>query len=162
MGKWARPLVLVVTWLAPLAQVYADVPRFGASDVASVFFVAKSENKNQVHYGLRLDDACMPLGSTPVVPYWRMLERGPNEMETLASHEHGAYGVASQQVVSRDGTTARIRLALRALPTRTIEIEVSKRDGRCVATASLPIAGAPARLRSVYAQLKWPFGVAYI
>jgi hypothetical protein len=45
--------------------------------VQSIFFIAKSENKNQVHYGIRLDEACSPAGDSPMFAYWRMLERGP-------------------------------------------------------------------------------------
>ena len=45
--------------------------------LGSVFFVAKSENRNEVHYGFALDAACSPAGPAPVFAYWRMRERGP-------------------------------------------------------------------------------------
>jgi hypothetical protein len=36
------------------------------------------------------------------------------------------------------------------------------RDDGCTATASLVIAGVPAVLTSIHAQLRWPFGVEYL
>ncbi len=41
-----------------------------------VFSIAKSENKNQVQYVVRLDAHCAPVGPAPVFAYWRMLEKG--------------------------------------------------------------------------------------
>ncbi|MGD0524325.1 MAG: DUF4833 domain-containing protein [Polyangiaceae bacterium] len=131
-------------------------------DVASVFLVAKSENRNQVHYGVHLDAGCSPAGATPVFAYWRMLERGPLATEPLLSREVGAYGVAEQQVVERGAEGGRVTLRLRALPTRPIAIETRARGGGCEATATMAIGGAAAWLRSVYAQLRWPFGVDHL
>jgi hypothetical protein len=41
-------------------------------------------------------------------------------------------------------------------------VVTASRDGVCVATATTTIAGQPASLSSVFAQLKWPFGVDYL
>jgi hypothetical protein len=131
-------------------------------DVATVFHVAKSENRNQVHYGVHLDAACSPVGAAPVFAYWRMLERGPLATEPLLSREVGAYGVAEPQVVERGADGGRVTLRLRALPSRPITIETRARDGVCEATATMAIGGAAASLRSVYAQLRWPFGVDHL
>ncbi|WP_437520237.1 DUF4833 domain-containing protein [Sorangium sp. So ce726] len=150
----ALALVAVPAW--------ADAPvRFGASDVRSVFFVAKSENRNQVHYAVRLDANCMPFGERPVFAYWRELEHGPDRTSLLTAWEEPAYGVASQEVASREATGA-VRLALRALPSRQLVIETTKRDGGCKAVASLRIAGATAQLKRVFVQLRWPFGVDHV
>ncbi len=131
-------------------------------DVASVFLVAKSENRNQVHYGVHLDASCSPVGATPVFAYWRMLENGPLATEPLLSREVGAYGVGEQQVVERRAEGGRVSLRLRALPSRPITIETRARDGVCEATATMAIGGAAASLRRVYAQLRWPFGVDHL
>jgi hypothetical protein len=130
--------------------------------VASVFFVAKSENRNQVHYGIAVDAACTPVGEAPVYAYWRMLERGPLAVEPLLAREIPAYGVAEQQVVSRDERGSRVRMALRAMPQRPITVEVSRRGSACTATAETMIGGSPASLASVFVQLRWPFGIAYL
>jgi hypothetical protein len=139
----------------------------GSRDVQSVFFIAKSENKNQVHYGIRLDGACSPVGRSPVFAYWRMLERGPFATEPLLGHETPAYGFAGQHVVTRDeanfvprrGEGGRVRVTLHALAERPILVESSADGDACVASARMIIGGVPASLKSVFVQLRWPFGV---
>ena len=134
----------------------------GGRIVGSAFFIAKSENKNQVHYGVRVDDACNPVGAEPVFAYWKMLEKGPLATEPLLSREVPAYGIADQRVVERGADGGRVTVRLRALGTHRIDITTQSRDGACVAVATTPIEGVPATLANVYAQLKWPFGVDYL
>jgi hypothetical protein len=127
--------------------------------VPSLFFVAKSENRNQVHYGLRLDDSCAPVGGSPVFAYWRMFERGPLVTEPLLPLEVPAYGLATQRPVENPEGVSRIAVTLNALPARQIVID-SKADGRgCSANARTSIHGVSALLTSVFVQLRWPFGV---
>jgi hypothetical protein len=133
-----------------------------ARDVPTVFLVAKSENKNQVHYGVHLDAACGPVGSVPVFAYWRMLEQGPLATEPLLRREVDAYGFAEQRVVERGADGGRVTLRLHALPGRPIAIQTRSRGGACEATATMVIGGTPASLHSVYAQLRWPFGVDHL
>jgi hypothetical protein len=128
-------------------------------EVSSVFFIAKSENKNQVHYGIHLGADCVPSGSAPVFAYWRMLERGPTVTEPLLSREVPAYGFASQQVTSQGATGGSVVVTLRALPDRPIVVTSWQQDGACAASAETKIAGVPALLTRVYVQLRWPFGV---
>jgi hypothetical protein len=144
-------------------------PRGWASDeqeqawsVPTVFFVAKSENKNQVHYGIHLDEQCAPVGDTPVYAYWRMLEHGPTSVEPLLSREVRAYGIAEQRVLERGPLMARTRVTLEALRSRPIIVESYSDGSRCVARAVLPVTGAPAVLGNVFVQLRWPFGVAFL
>jgi hypothetical protein len=134
----------------------------GARDVASVFFVAKSENRNQVHYGIHVDAACVPAGGAPVFAYWRMLEHGPRATEPLLDREVPAYGLSEQRVIEKRPDGGRTLLQLRALGDRIIEIDTTSRDGACVATATTSIGGVPAVLSNVFAQLRWPFGVDYL
>jgi hypothetical protein len=133
-----------------------------AHDVASAFFVAKSENRNQVHYGVHLDAACAPAGAAPVFAYWRMLEQGPLATEPLLRREVDAYGFAEQRVVERGAEGGRVTLGLRALPGRSISIQTGSREGKCEAVAVTGIGGAPASLRRVFVQLRWPFGVDHL
>jgi len=137
------------------------------SDPRSVFFIAKSENRNQVHYGVRLDPSCAPVGPSPVFAYWRMLERGPLATEPLLTRELGAYGFAGQRVIAREPNGGQVEVTLRALPARPIVVGsglgATQRPGEpCSATATTTIAGAAASLTSVYAKLAWPFGVEYL
>jgi Domain of unknown function (DUF4833) len=117
--------------------------------IPSVLFVSKSENKNQVHYGLHLDDSCGFAGSAPVYPYWRMLEKGPNDTEPLLEREQRAYGIERQDV---QGDV--VRVTLRALPNRPIGVRVLRAvDGSCTATAETTISGRAARLFNVHVAL---------
>jgi hypothetical protein len=133
-----------------------------ARTVRTVFFVAKSENRNQVHYSIRLDEACAPTGDAPVFAYWRMLERGPLVTEPLLWHEVAAYGFAGQRTLERNEGGGRVLLSLNALPKRAIVVTSTARDATCTAAARLVIGGVEASLDSVFVQLRWPFGVDHM
>jgi hypothetical protein len=124
-------------------------------DVTPLFLVSKSENKNRVAYGIHLDGQCLPRGPAPVFAYWQMLELGPGRVEPLLPREVPYYGVRGEQVVGE--RTLEVRLA--AIPSRPLVVRTAVEGGRCRATATLPIAGTPARLWNVHAILAWPFGV---
>jgi hypothetical protein len=130
-------------------------------DVPSVFFIARSSNKNQVHYGVRVDEACNVVGAEPVYGYWRMFEnRG--EIEPILGIEKPAYGLQNaQQIERRVGATA-VRVKLRAFPERPLVVIVAKGEHGCAASAAISIAGKDAELHSIYVRLKWPFGVDYV
>ena len=152
--RWALAAAVLVSGPARAS----DAP----GDVDDVFFIAKSENKNRVLYGLHLDARCTPSGPAPMFAYWRMLERGPRVVEPLLEREAPAYGIASQRIVERDAQGGRLRLSLRALPERFIDVTWGERGGSCYARARTTIQGTPATLESVFVQLKWPFGISYL
>jgi hypothetical protein len=131
-------------------------------DVPSAFYVSKSENRNQVHYAVRLDDQCSPASAAPVQPYWRMLEHDAHATEPLLSREVPAYGIAQQSIVSRGERGGVVRVVLRALPSRPLLLTTFASGQTCAASASLVIAGTPATLTNIHAQLKWPWGVDYL
>jgi hypothetical protein len=131
-------------------------------DVPSAFYVSKSENRNQVHYAVRLDDQCAPATAAPVHPYWRMLERDAHATEPLLSREVPAYGIAEQSIVSRGERGGVVRVVLRALPSRPLLLTTFASGQTCAASASLVIGGTPATLTSIHVQLKWPWGVDYL
>jgi hypothetical protein len=130
-------------------------------DPTSVFLVAKSENKNQVHYGVRLDDSCNVVGSHPLYGYWRMLEN-KGEIEPILSREVRAYGIDPVQRIEKNGDATTIYARMNAIPDRVLRITVARTEGRCEARATMSIAGTDARLRFIYIRLAWPFGVDYI
>jgi hypothetical protein len=154
-------LLVLVSFALVSPIVRPAAPEQGRS-VRSVFFVAKSENRNQVHYGVALDASCTPAGPAPVFAYWRMRERGPLATEPLLSLEVPAYGVAEPQQVERGERGGRVVFRLNALPKRAIAIDASSDGPVCVATARAVIGGAAAALTSVFVQLRWPFGVDYL
>jgi hypothetical protein len=127
-----------------------------------LFTIAKSENKNQVQYAIRVDEHCVPASSAPVFAYWRMLEKGPDLTEPLLARELDAYGIESQAVIARDPEGGKVSMVLRAVRSRAILIETWHGGGGCQAVATVSIGGAPAHLFNVYAKLKWPFGVDYL
>jgi hypothetical protein len=159
MNAWRR-LALVALPVIVGAPARADPA--GAPRVLLLFSISKSENRNQVQYAVRVDDACQPTSGTPVFAYWRMFEKGPAVTEPLLAHEMDAYGVASQAPV-RTPEGAGVRLILRAVRSRPIVVEAFRNAaGECEAVATVSIQGTPAHLYNVYAKLRWPFGVEYL
>lgn len=162
----ARPALFAWSLVAIGSGLVAQIARAelgaGQQGVESVFFVAKSENRNQVHYGISVDGSCAPRGEAPVFAYWRMLERGPLASEPLLAREVPAYGFADQRVLVRDERGGRVRVTLNAMPKRPIVFETARRGDTCVATARATIGGTPAWLKSVFLQLRWPWGIAYM
>lgn len=137
-------LLVVVTSIA-----LADTVHFEPSDVRTVFLVSKNENRNQVHYGIRLDAHCEPRGATPVFAYWRNLESGPADLSPLLPIELRAYGIAEQRI-DRRGALVAVDIRLAALSERVVRIEVSQANGRCRARAFTSIGGQQARLHRVH------------
>ena len=132
----------------------ASLPAPGSN--IPVFSIAKSQNKNQVQYVIRVDDHCVPIAPAPMSAYWRMLEQGPTATAPLLPREEAAYGLASQAIIASDSRGARVRAVLRALASRPLTVATWRGgDGKCTAVATLPIAGQPARLFNVYVLLKW-------
>jgi hypothetical protein len=141
----------------------ADEPfALAPDDIPSAFFVAKSQNRNQVHYGVHVDRACRPVGAAPLFGYWRMLEnRG--RLEPLLDREEPAYGLCEGQTIEAvEGNHSTIRVCLRAMPDRPVLVNVDRAGSKCIATATTMIAGAESRLHFVYAKLAWVFGIDYL
>jgi hypothetical protein len=157
--RWAPLLAFALGSYA--GPVRADPPGPGVG-VVPIFAIAKSENKNQVQYAVRLDGQCAPKGPEPVFAYWRMLERGPQQTEPILPLEVAAYGLSAQSIVASDEKGGQIRAVLKALPGRPLIVTTSRgTDGACHALATANISGAPAYLFDVYVQLRW-YGVDYL
>ncbi len=148
-----KAVVAVATFLGATSLAAAA----SAAEIPSAFEIAKSSNKNQVHYAVEVNDVCAPIGSAPVRPYWRMLERGPNATEPLLDREQRAYGIASQRA---EGSI--VHMVLRALPSRPITIQTARAaDGTCTATTTVDISNVMARLHDIYVKQSL-FGVDYL
>jgi len=127
------------------------------SEIPSALAIAKSSNRNEVHYAVRVDGACNPATQAPVHPYWRMLERSNDTTEPLSSLEERAFGIVRQEV---EGDS--VHFTLRGLPSRTITIRTQRApDGSCAASATMPISGTAARVSSVWVKQSF-FGVSYV
>ncbi len=136
------------------ATAHADTLVFGPHDVTSLFTISKSENRNEVVFAIHLNEKCEPVGNAPVLAFWRMHELGPNVVQPLLTREQGAYGIAAQAVVLRDGSGGKVRMMLQALPKRPIVIETRRGKTACDAWVTTSIAGEPnALLYNAYVKL---------
>jgi hypothetical protein len=144
----------------PIAS--ASMPTFGTYDVLSVFHIAKSRNRNQVHYGVRLDETCQPANAQPVYAYWRELEKGPNVVSPLLGREKPAYGLQQQRVERRTERGGTIVAHLRAFRQRPVTIATFENGGTCGARAVTEIGGEPAELHAVFVQLGTLWSVRHI
>ncbi|RKH71615.1 DUF4833 domain-containing protein [Corallococcus sp. AB049A] len=149
---------VVLTAVATLASAAGAPP----PSRQSAFFLTRSENRNQVHYALRMDEACRPVGPRPVQVYWLMLERGPSETEDLLGVEQPVYGLEDSQQVESTEEGWRVRVSLRAFPSRPVDITSARVDGRCQVQAWTRVGNTVARLEHVFVKTSWPFSVDFV
>ncbi len=151
----------VATALSMLSlNAYADDVKFGPNDVQTVFAIGKSDDGNQVQYGLKLDAHCQMAGKEPLFGYWRELDKGPGApLKSFGFLDGFGYGIEKQSVKS-DKTT--LIMSIKPAATRVIEI-VSRREGeKCAATAFTTIASKKAELKMIFVQLSGPMSVSSI
>jgi hypothetical protein len=124
--KRLTPILVVLAISSLCASALANVD-FSGSDVPTVFFISKSDDRNRVDYGIRLDAACLPTSGSPMVVYWREFEGGRDGLVThgLNIFEGPVYGVGTQRLTETrtDGVT--LRIDIRALSSRRIEIRTA-------------------------------------
>jgi hypothetical protein len=126
---------------------------FGPSDVRSVFYVAKSENKNQVHYALRLDSACRPLTKKPVFAYWRRHRDSGSVDAPLEGAGVRVYGASDDQKVQVAASGGSVEMYVKALKRVRIQIRIEKTAKGCTATPMVTILKERARLSYAFLQL---------
>ncbi len=153
--------------LASFASLLAAPPafaegRFGQYDIRTLFAIDKSDDRNRVEYGIRLDKDCVPDGSEPVYAYWRQYERGPEVTDDLNFGDRTVYGIKDQHVGVQPGGGTRVVIRLRATSSRSIGIYVRKERGVCVADSMTYISDTPARLSLIHVELAGPFSVRWI
>lgn len=118
-------------------------------ELPTVMVVTKSDNRNELHYGVVVDDACAPKGNTPLQPYWLMVEKGPHRTEPLSNREASLLGITHQEV---DGN--HVRFVVNAMPERAFTAQLDHAaNGTCTSSVDSIVAGVPARIVSVYAKL---------
>jgi hypothetical protein len=156
--------LLVSAWVAaPSLGVAAESVSFGPHDVHSAFHVEKSENKNEVHYAVRVDAACRPQGKTPVFGYWRRLKKGVRVDEPLTGPGVRLYGASNEQTVSATSTGGRVGMYVKALKRLPVDIQVDKSKTGCVALPHVKLKGENARLSYAFLQLgRFGLSVKYV
>jgi hypothetical protein len=142
----------------------ADDPAFGRFDVPTIFYINKSDDRNRVDYGVRLDERCWPSSEEPIFPYWREFEPPPPvRTHSLGAFDGLAYGVSHQRVVRRNANGALLLMKPKHV-NRWIWVTTSKEaDGHCSATATTTISGLEGmQLLSVYVKLAGFLSVEYV
>ncbi|MCK8503149.1 DUF4833 domain-containing protein [Myxococcus fulvus] len=155
---WLRTVVTAALALIPSLAAAEPSPQ-----EPSAFFLSRSENRNQVHYAVRLDEACHPVGNKPVRVYWRMLERGESEVEDLLGVEQPAYGLEDAQQVELTPDGGRVRIRLRAFADRPIDLTTTQvQGGGCAVQAWTKFSAGPAQLLHIFVKTSWPLSVDFV
>lgn len=140
-----------------------DSVRLGAHDVATVFYIAKSENNVQVHYGVRLDEACRPVGSSPVFAYWSRQRAAGRQAARLDGMARRLYGVSEKQNVQVKSTGGRVQMHVRALERVAVDIEIEKTPSGCAAVPTTKIGAERAQLESAFLKIgRFGMSVDYV
>jgi hypothetical protein len=155
--------------LASLAVLACEMPAhaseiaFGVHDIQTTFFISKSDDKNRVDYGMRLDTNCAPVGDDAVFPYWRIFEKAPPvRTQSLSFMDKIPYGISTQRTLVRGAMGGEYTLRLKQFE-RPIRITTTKgANGACSAVARATINGTEAQLISVFAKLAGLVSVDYI
>lgn len=156
-------VAIAVSTMLSVAHAMETV-QFGPHDVRSVFYVSKSENDNQVHYALRLDAACRPVGERPVFAYWRRMKGSARVDAPLVSPGTHVYGASDNQAVQRTAEGGRVQMFVKALDRVRIDVTVTKLPtGECQALATTTLHGSKVRLSHAFLQLgAWGLRVKYV
>jgi hypothetical protein len=131
--------------LAAIALLVSAGASFAESP-DSVFHIDRNKNRNQVHYGVHVDEKCRPIGGEPVYNYWLRREENPPEIKELSYFQQGAYGFQKQKIEA-DG---RIEVRLRAMPDRQLVVRVTSVRGTCKAETFMTIDGKQGYLDKVF------------
>lgn len=141
------PRLAIAVFVAAVAAGATGWPApAGAASPDSVFHIDRNKNRNQVHYGVHVDERCRPVGEEPVYNYWLRREEDPPVVRPLKYFQQAAYGFQKQNIES-DG---RIEVRLRALPDRQLVIRIASVGGGCKAETFMTIGGKQAYLDKVF------------
>ncbi|MDQ3032375.1 MAG: DUF4833 domain-containing protein [Myxococcota bacterium] len=141
------------------SSVAYATPTIGAHDVPTLFYVAKSDDRNRVDYGVRLDASCAPIGDAPLYAYWRRFEPGQPQLGDLNFLDRRGYEIAHQQVRVREANGSWIEFGIRALPSRRLLALVQRAGDRCVGAVQTTIRSEEAVLDHVFVQLDGPMRI---
>lgn len=130
----------------------ASLASAATTTIPTTFFISKSENKNQVHYAIDVDESCKPVGATPMHAYWRDLEKGPNVTSPVLGREQPAYGIKFQKILTV-GDRKIVEMAVRGLPSRIVHVETKAVDGKCIADTRSVINGETVQLLEVFLKI---------
>lgn len=153
--------LLILAHVALPPGSLADPP-FGRHDVRTVFYISKSDDRNRVDYGVRLDAQCQPRGNRPIYAYWRRFEPGQPRFGDLNALDRRAYAVRRQRVASTADNGSWIEMFLAAVPRMRVLVLVQPNGSGCLARAQVPIRGSDAFLDHIHVQLRGPMSVDHV
>ncbi len=149
--------------LSPAAPAQAAEITFGSHDIPTTFFISKSDDRNRVDYGMRLDASCAPYGEEAIFPYWRVFEGSPPvRTKELSLMDRIPYGISEQRALSRSATGSEYSLRLKQFERPIVIITKKEANGSCSAMARSTVNGSQAQLVSVFAKLAGFASVDYI
>jgi len=134
----------------------AQDPAFGQLDVATVFWISKSDDKNRVDYGIRLDSRCAPVKDDAVFQYWRQFEPPGDGTQThlLGTMEYIPYGISKQRSLRKTPVGGIHVMKLRQFDKTPIAILTKKEaGGNCSARARAVINGKESEISYIHVQL---------
>lgn len=164
MGKVARYLgaCLLACAMLSVAVAASAAVRFGQHDVRTVFYISKSDDRNRVDYGVRLDEHCQPVGGQPIYAYWHRFEPGQRRIGELNGMDRRAYGIQRQSVRSRSSRGSWIEMRIASVPDRRILVLARSDQDGCTAHAQVRLDGGDAILDRIHVQLGGPMSVDYV
>lgn len=109
-------------------------PPFGPYDVQTVFYIEKSNDKDHVDYGMRLDRHCVPVDDNAVFPYWRELQHPPPvKSHPLSFLQYMAYGFSKQRTVEHGPGGGKYVVQLKQVDRPILIVTGRGPDSHCVA-----------------------------
>lgn len=149
---WSVLALAAFCSIAPHTARADGAVEFGPNDVRTVFYIAKSENKVEVHYGLRLDAACRPVGKAPVFGYWSRPRTGYRSTGALDGVGKRYYAASDAQKVEARATGGHVQMYVKALQKVVVDIDIQKTPQGCVAVPTTTINRERAQLSRAYLQ----------
>jgi hypothetical protein len=145
----------------------ADVnlrPPFGPFDVQTVFYISKSNDKDRVDYGMRLDQHCAPVGDSAVFPYWRELQHAPPvRSHPITFFQYAAYGFSEQRPLEKTNTGGKYLVQLKQVNRPIVIVTQQGPDSQCIATAYTRVQAVEgARLEYIFAKVAGLMSVDYL
>ena len=139
-------------------------PPFGPFDVQTAFYISKSNDKDRVDYGMRLDQHCAPLNEDTVFPYWRELEHAPPvRSHPITFFQNFAYGFSDQHLVSRSTSGGQYRVQLKQVERPIVIVTAKDEAAHCMATAYATIQGVPnAKLDHIFVKVAGSMSADYV
>jgi hypothetical protein len=139
-------------------------PPFGPFDVQTVFYIAKSNDKDRVDYGLRLDQHCAPASGNAMFPYWRELQHAPPvRSHKLKFFQYAGYGFSEQRIVKKGRSGGQYLVVLKQFKRPILIVTKQGKDGYCTATPYTKVQGVEsAHLDYIFAKVAGVMSVDYI